>query len=120
MVLVAIIATSLLELIPPFLYHDLIANMLPNRDMTQLNWLAAGMLGISILVAIIGIVRRHYSATAGEGIIFNLGQEMYEHLQQMLLQLFTDTKSVEIVNPLYSIFFLLFGLKTTVLYQNNT
>jgi len=98
MVLIAIVTTSLLELIPPLLYRDLIDNVLPNRDMTRLNWLAVGMLGIPILVAIIGVVRRHYSATAGEGIIYDLRQEMYEHLQQMSLRFFTDTKSGEIVS----------------------
>lgn len=97
-VLVTIIATSLLELIPPLLYRDLIDNVLPNRNITRLNWLALGMLGIPILSGLINIVQRSYSARAGEGIIFDLRQQMYDHLQRMALRFFTDTKAGEIIS----------------------
>ena len=97
-VLVTIVAISLLELIPPLLYRDLIDNVLPNRNVTRLNWLALGMIGIPILSGLITIVQRNYSARAGEGIIYDLRQQMYEHLQRMALRFFTDTKAGEIIS----------------------
>ncbi|OUC07122.1 hypothetical protein RY27_16780, partial [Litorilinea aerophila] len=97
-VLVTIVSISLLELIPPLLYRDLIDNVLPNRNVARLNWLAAGMLGIPVLTGLIGVVQRYYSARAGEGIIYDLRQQMYEHLQQMSLRFFTHTKAGEIVS----------------------
>lgn len=97
-VLVTIVATSLLELIPPLLYRDLIDNVLPNRNVTRLNWLALGMVGIPILSGLINVVQRNFSARAGEGIIFDLRQQMYEHLQRMALRFFTDTKAGEIIS----------------------
>ncbi|MCE7980676.1 MAG: ABC transporter ATP-binding protein [Caldilinea sp. CFX5] len=97
-VLVTIVAISLLELIPPLLYRDLIDNVLPNRNTTRLNWLALGMIGIPVLSGLINIVQRNYSARAGEGIIYDLRQQMYEHLQQMALRFFTDTKAGEIIS----------------------
>jgi len=97
-VLVTIVAISLLELIPPLLYRDLIDNVLPNRNVTRLNWLALGMIGIPLLSGLINIVQRHFSARAGEGIIFDLRQQMYDHLQGMGLRFFTDTKAGEIIS----------------------
>lgn len=97
-VLVTIVAISLIELIPPLLYRDLIDNVLPNRDVTRLNWLALAMVGIPIVSGAISVVQRFFSSRAGEGIIFDLRQEMYEHLQQMALRFFTNTKAGEIMS----------------------
>lgn len=97
-VLVTIVAISLLELIPPLLYRDLIDNVLPNRNVARLNWLALGMIGIPILSGLINVVQRNFSARAGEGIIFDLRQQMYDHLQRMALRFFTDTKAGEIIS----------------------
>ena len=62
LMLVAIIATSLIELVPPLLYRDLIDRVLPNRDMVRLNWLALGMIGIPLLSGLIGVGQRYLSA----------------------------------------------------------
>lgn len=98
LVLVAIIMISLIELIPPLLYRNLIDVVIPGRDFRQLTILAIGMIGIPILSGLIGIVERYFSAKAGEGIIFDLRQEMYTHLQDMSLRFFTHTRSGEIVS----------------------
>ncbi len=97
-VLVTIVAISLLELIPPLLYRELIDNVLPNRNAARLNWLALGMLGVPVVNGLISVVQRYYSARAGEGIIFDLRQQMYDHLQQMSMRFFTATKSGEIIS----------------------
>ena len=97
-VLVTIVAISLLELIPPLLYRDLIDNVLPNRNYSRLNWLALGMLGIPILSGVINVVQRYFSSRAGEGIIYDLRGQMYDHLQGMALRFFTHTKAGEIMS----------------------
>lgn len=97
-VLVTIVIISLLELIPPLLYRDLIDNVLPNRNVSRLNWLALGMVGIPLVSGLVNIVQRNFSARAGEGIIYDLRQQMYHHLQQMALRFFTDTKAGEIIS----------------------
>ncbi len=97
-VLATIIIVSLLELIPPLLFRDLIDNVLPNQDVRRLNMLALGLVGIPILSGVVGVVQRYFSARVGEGIIFDLRQQMYEHLQRMSLRFFTHTKSGEIIS----------------------
>jgi ATP-binding cassette subfamily B protein len=98
LVLFTITITSLLELIPPLLYRELIDTVIPDRDISRLNLLALGMIGIPILSGLIGVAERYFSAKAGEGIIFDLRQQMYEHLQRMSLRFFTHTKSGEIIS----------------------
>ncbi len=97
-VLVTIVIISLLELIPPLLYRDLIDRVLPDRDFQRLNLLAAGMIGIPLLSGLVGVLQRYFSARAGEGIIYDLRQQMYEHLQRMSIRFFTHTKSGEIIS----------------------
>lgn len=97
-VLVAIVIVSLLGLVPPLLYRSLIDDVLPSGNIRRLNLLAIAMLGIPLLSGLVSIVQRHYSAKAGEGIIYDLRKEMYVHLQHMSLRFFTETKSGEIVS----------------------
>jgi ATP-binding cassette subfamily B protein len=98
LVLVAIVATSLVELVPPLLFRDLIDNVLPAGDVSRLNLLALAMIGIPIASGLIGVGQRYLSARIGEGVIYDLRQEMYAHLQGMSLRFFTHTKSGEIIS----------------------
>jgi ATP-binding cassette subfamily B protein len=100
LMLVAFIAISLIELVPPLLYRDLIDNVLPSRDLTRLNLLAAGMIGIPLVSGLLGVGQRYLSSRMGEGIIFDLRQEMYQHLQRMSLRFFTHTKSGDVISRL--------------------
>ncbi|MCC6169679.1 MAG: ABC transporter ATP-binding protein [Caldilineaceae bacterium] len=97
-VMVTIVAISLLDLVPPLLYRELIDHVLPNRDGARLNLLALAMLGIPVLSGLISVVQRNYSARAGEGIIYDLRRQMYGHLQRMSLRFFTNTKAGEIIS----------------------
>ena len=98
LILLAITVTSLLGLIPPLLYRDLIDNVLPEGDVARLNLLALAMIGIPLISGLIGVGQRYLSARMGEGIIFDLRQEMYAHVQSMSLRFFTHTKSGEVIS----------------------
>jgi len=100
LMMVAIVADSLVGLVPPLLYRDLIDNVLPARDMGRLNLLALGMIGIPLLSGLIGVASRYLSARMGEGVIFDLRQQLYTHVQRMSLRFFTHTRSGEILSRL--------------------
>ncbi len=100
LMLLTIVFISLFSLIPPLLYRDLIDRALPNRDFTRLNWLALGMIGIPILNGIIGVGQRWLSASIGEGLIMDLRNELFRHMQQMSLRFFTHTKTGELMSRL--------------------
>ena len=92
--------SSLLALIPPLLYRDLIDNALPNGDGARLNWLALGIIGVPLLTGLIGVAQRYLSAMIGEGIIFDLRRAIYAHMQGMSLRFFTNTRTGELMSRL--------------------
>ncbi|MBS1254051.1 MAG: putative multidrug export ATP-binding/permease protein [Anaerolineales bacterium] len=98
LMLAGILASSLIQLIPPLLYRDLIDNVLPSGDITRLNLLAVAMIAVPIVGGLIDVGQRYLSARVGEGVIYDLRQQMYDHLQHMSIRFFTDTKSGEIIS----------------------
>ncbi len=95
-----IILISLLNLVPPLLYRDLLDRTLPNRDTARLNLLALGIIGIPILVGLMGVAQRHFSSSIGEGIICDLRRALYSHMQRMSLRFFTHTRTGEMMSRL--------------------
>ncbi len=100
LVIALIVVISLLELVPPLLYRDLIDRALPDRDATRLGWLALGMIGIPLLVGLAGVAQRYLNARVGEGIIYDLRCALYAHMQRMSLRFFTDTRTGEMMSRL--------------------
>jgi ATP-binding cassette subfamily B protein len=92
--------SSLLALIPPLLYRDLLDNALPNHNAARLNRLALGIIGVPLLTGLIGVAQRYLSASIGEGIIFDLRRVVYAHMQMMSLQFFTNTRTGELMSRL--------------------
>ena len=99
-VLSSIFVGAIIDLIPPLLFRDLIDTVIPQQDYARLNWLAVGMIGIPILSNLVGVLQRWASAKAGEGIIYDMRQELYTHVQKMSIRFFTHTKSGEIISRL--------------------
>jgi len=95
-----IFAITGLSLIPPLLYRDLIDNAIINGDTTRINWLAVGMIGIPLISAAIGFGQRYLSATIGEGLIADLRNALFNHMQRMSLRFFTHTKTGALMSRL--------------------
>lgn len=100
LILLTILTTTLVGLVPPLLYRDLIDNALPNRDYQRLNLLAVGMVGIPLASGLLGVFQRYLSARIGEGIIYDLRRALFEHMQRMSLRFFTNTRTGELMSRL--------------------
>ncbi len=98
--LITIFIITGLSLIPPLLYRNLIDYAIPNADTTRLNWLALGMIGIPLLNAAIGVGQRYLSASIGEGLIADLRNALFNHMQRMSLRFFTHAKTGELMSRL--------------------
>lgn len=99
-ILLSILVVSALSLLPPLLIRDLIDHAVPARDIARLNWLALGMILVPVVNGLVGVGQRFYSARIGEGIIFDLRRDLYEHLQRMSLRFFTHTHAGELMSRL--------------------
>ncbi len=95
-----IILTAVLNLVSPLLFRDLIDNALPNRDATRLNWLALGLFALPLLTGLTGVAQRYLSSAMGEGIICDLRQALYAHMQRMSMRFYTHTKTGEMMSRL--------------------
>lgn len=97
-----ILITTVLGLLTPLIFRDLIDNTLPNRDSERLNLLAIGLVAIPVIVGGIRIVQRRLNSWIGEGVIYDLRVALYSHLQKMSLRFFTNTKTGELMSRLNS------------------
>jgi ATP-binding cassette subfamily B protein len=100
LLVLSITAVSLLNLISPLLYRDLLDNALPNKDAARLNLLALGLFGLPVMTGLIQVAQRYLSASVGEGIICDLRQQLYAHMQRLSMRFFTHTKTGEMMSRL--------------------
>lgn len=100
LMLAAILLSSLIELVPPLLYRDLLDHALPNKDLGRLVQLGLALVAIPLFDGLLGVVQRWVSAQVGEGIIADLRKALYAHVQRMSLRFFTNTKTGELISRL--------------------
>ena len=100
--LVTIVIISGLSVVPALLIRTLVDEAIPNKDVSQLTLLGIGMILVPFVNALVGVVQRWFSSRVGEGIIYDLRQELFAHLQRMSLRFFTATKTGELMNRLNS------------------
>jgi ATP-binding cassette subfamily B protein len=99
-VLVAIIATSLIGLLNPWLLKLLIDDAIPNRDWFQLNLYVGLMIALPIVTGLIGIGQTYLNNLIGQHVMQDLRAALYAHLQAMPLRFFTETRTGEIQSRL--------------------
>lgn len=99
-VMVTIVIITLISLVPPLLMRDLIDRAIPDRDLSRVTVLGLAMVAVPLLAGVVGVVQRWASASAGEGVIFDLRTSLYGHLQRMSLAFFTGTRPGELMSRL--------------------
>ena len=99
-VLVAILATSLLGLVNPYLLKLLIDDALPSRDFGKLNLYVGLMIALPLITGLIGVGQSYLNNLIGQRVMQDLRGALYSHLQKMPLRFFTETKTGEIQSRL--------------------
>jgi ATP-binding cassette subfamily B protein len=95
---VLIVATTGLGLLVPLIMRYLIDHIIPSGNISQLIFLAVGMLFIPALSGLFRVWQRRLNAQIGEGVTYDLRMAIYAHLQRMSLQFFTNTKMGELIS----------------------
>jgi ATP-binding cassette subfamily B protein len=93
-----IVATTGLGLLVPLIMRYLIDHIIPSGNISQLIFLAVGMLFIPALSGLFRVWQRRLNAQIGEGVTYDLRMAIYAHLQRMSLQFFTNTKMGELIS----------------------
>jgi ATP-binding cassette, subfamily B, bacterial len=99
-VLVAILITSFLGLINPYLLKLLIDVAIPQRNLFLLNVFVLLMIALPIVSGLIGVGQSYLNNLIGQRVMQDLRSALYTHLQRMPLRFFTDTRTGEIQSRL--------------------
>jgi len=99
-----IILGTIIGLVPTLAFGDIIDNAIPigqeTGDRSRLNVLGIIVVGAAILSAGISMIERWLSSRIGEGIIYDLRDKLFRHVQDMPLGFFTQTQTGALISRL--------------------
>jgi ATP-binding cassette subfamily B protein len=99
-VVALIVASSTVALATPFLVRLVIDGALPRQDVDLLLWAVGGMLAVTVVTAVLGVVQTWLSTTVGQRVMHGLRTAVFTHLQRQSLGFFTRTKGGEVQSRL--------------------
>jgi ATP-binding cassette subfamily B protein len=99
-VLVVILAA--LAVAPPLLFKEIIDQGVLQGNRRIVIILSLALAGLALLQAVLGLVQRWFSSTIGEGLIFDLRTQVFDHVMQMPVAFFTRTQTGKLVSRLNS------------------
>jgi|TARA_B100001971_G_scaffold74269_1_gene68446 ATP-binding cassette subfamily B protein len=98
--LVTVVASSLLGVVPPLLFREIIDGAIANGDRGYLTLLGLLVVVAALTRALLSFVERWFSATVGEGLIYDLRLELFDHVQRLPISFFTRTQTGALVSRL--------------------
>lgn len=96
------IVSSLLVVATPLLLQRLIDDGVANKNTGLVIILASIVALLAIIEAILGLVQRWFSTRIGEGLIYDLRTDVFDHVQRQSLSFFTRTQTGSLVSRLNS------------------
>jgi ATP-binding cassette subfamily B protein len=99
-VVALIVASSAVALATPFLVRLVIDEALPRQDVVLLMWAVGGMLAVTVVTAVFGVVQTWLSTTVGQRVMHGLRTAVFAHLQRQSLGFFTRTRGGEVQSRL--------------------
>ena len=97
-----LIVTSLLSVAQPLLFKRIVDDGISVGNASLVTWTALAIAGLAIANAAFGIVSRWYSARIGEGLIFDLRSQVYDHVQHQSIAFFTRAQTGALISRLNS------------------
>ena len=100
--LITLIIGSLLTVAQPFLFRRIVDDGISVGDATVVTLTAVVVGVVALIDAGVGLWGRYLSARIGEGLIFNLRAEVFDHVQRQSLAFFTRAQTGALVSRLNS------------------
>src|SRR6202161_1034636 len=98
-----LIATALdacITVVNPLLLRELIDHGIVTRDMAVVVVVALTVAGVTVFDAFRGVVNRYFSSRIGEGLIYDLRTQVFDHVQRQPLAFFTRAQTGSLVSRL--------------------
>lgn len=93
-----IAATAILGVLPPLAVRGILDDAIPHQNMRLLMLLVGAIILLNALSGLVGVLQNYVNARVGEGIIYDMRNSLFRHLQQMSLPFYTTTRAGEIVS----------------------
>lgn len=100
--LVLISIAAVIGVVPPLLFKDIIDKGVLGGDLSVVVRLASLVAVLAIAEAVLSLIQRWCSARIGEGLIFNLRTQVFDHVQSMPIAFFTRTQTGKLVSRVNS------------------
>ncbi|TCP54648.1 ATP-binding cassette subfamily B protein [Tumebacillus sp. BK434] len=97
-VVFCILAAAGLGLLQPLLIKWIVDTAIPDGNLSMLNILAVAMVLAAMLQGLIGVMQTYLNSRIGQGVMFDIRNQMYRHLHQMSIRFFTSTKTGDIMS----------------------
>jgi len=98
--LITLVIASLLSVAQPLLFRRIIDQGITPGDASLVTWTAIFIALLATADAGLGIVSRYYSARIGEGLIYDLRNEVYDHVQSQSIAFFTRAQTGALISRL--------------------
>ncbi|GAA3151830.1 ABC transporter ATP-binding protein [Planomonospora alba] len=98
--LALVVLGSVIVVVNPLLMRAIIDDGIEAGDAGLVVGLALAIAGLAVLDAALGMAQRWFSARVGEGLIYNLRTEVFDHVQRMPVAFFMRTQTGALVSRL--------------------
>ena len=89
-----------ITVVNPLLLRELINRGIIGRDQGVIIGVALTVVGVTLFDALLGVINRYFSARIGEGLIYDLRTQVFDHVQQQPLAFFTRAQTGSLVSRL--------------------
>ena len=90
---IAVVIDAVVTAIPPLLPRSLIDTALPEHSRSLVAILAATAVALAFADAFLSLLQRWFSARMGEGLIYDMRVQLFDHVQRMPISFFTRTQT---------------------------
>jgi ATP-binding cassette, subfamily B, bacterial len=98
--LTLLVIDSFLIIAQPLLFKQIVDVAIPNKDSRMVILMAAGIALTAILGAGLGLLSRQMQSTIGEGLIFKMRTQVFDHVQQQSIAFFTRAQTGALISRL--------------------
>ena len=100
--LFTVVIGSLVALAPPLIVRTLLNRAIPEGNRAGVNVLAGLLLAAAVVGGLLALLGRWWSSRIGEGLIYDLRTQLYDHIQRMPLAFFTNSQTGSLTSRLNS------------------
>jgi ATP-binding cassette, subfamily B, bacterial len=100
--LVVVVADALIAVATPVLAGKVVNQITGHGQVHVVVQIAFVIAGLAVIDAVLSFAQRWYSARIGEGLIFDMRTQVFDHVQRMPLAFFTRTQTGALVSRLNS------------------